>query len=177
MVIGFKSAGKSTLSPMLAEQINFSFDDLDRRLMEKASLDLGERIEVREVFRRLGADRFRQMERELLAEALEETELVLALGGGAALDDAAPDMLRGSCVVYLRVPEDDLFNRIERKGWPAFLDGESEPRQALRKLLGERLPRYESLADVIVDVSDLNTPARNGELVYKCVQEWMEARK
>lgn len=177
VVIGFKGAGKSTLSPLLAEQMGFSFDDLDRRVMEKASALLGERIEVRDAFRRLGAASFREMECELLAGALEEDELVLALGGGAALDAAAPDLLRECCVVYLRVPEDELISRIERDGWPAYLDGEPDPREALRRLLGERLPHYESLADVVVDVSDSNTPAGSAELVYKCVQEWMEAHK
>ena len=177
VVIGFKGAGKSTLSPLLAERMGFSFDDLDRRVMERASEALGERVEVRDAYRRLGADRFREIERELLAGALEEEDLVLALGGGAALDSAAPDLLRACCVVYLRVPGDDPISRIERNGWPAYLDGEPDPREALRRLLKERLPRYESLADVIVDVSDSNTPVKGAELVFECVREWMEARE
>ena len=177
VVIGFKGAGKSTLSPLLAEHMSYSFDDLDRRVMEKASAELGERVEVRDAFRRLGAASFREMECDLLAGTLEEDNLVLALGGGAALDAAAPELLRASCVVYLRVPEADLISRIECNGWPAYLDGESDPRGALRQLLKERLPRYESLADVIVDVSNSNTPAGGAELVYNCVQPWMEARR
>ena len=177
VVIGFKGAGKSTVGSLLAEQIGFSFDDLDRRLREATSRELGEEVDVREAFRRLGDARFREIERRLLAEALEEDRLVLALGGGAALDLTAPDLVRGGCVVYLRVPEEDLVSRIRRRGWPAYLDGEADPEAALRRLLNERLPRYEEMADLIIDTSDRITAAEGAEMASKRVMEWMKSRE
>ena len=85
VIIGFKSAGKSTIGPLLAERVGFSFDDLDRRLMEAVAQEAGETREVRGAYRRLGAERFREMERRLLAEAVKEHRLILSLGGGAAV--------------------------------------------------------------------------------------------
>ncbi len=182
VVVGFKGAGKSTLGPLLAERMGFVFDDLDRRLAEAASGELGERVNVREAFRRMGAERFRGMERRLLAEALAGDRLVLSLGGGAALDEAAASAaasaaaLRGQCVVYLRVPEENLVRRIREGGWPAYLDGAGDPEAALRELLQERLPRYEAMADLIVDNPDGEAPGAGAARAAKKVAEWMKAR-
>lgn len=177
VVVGFKGAGKSTLGPLLAEQMDFAFDDLDRRLAEAASSEFGEKVDVREAFRRLGAERFRGMERRLLAEALSGDRLVLSLGGGAALDEsAAPEALRGQCVVYLRVPDLHLVRRIREGGWPAYLDGSGDPEAALRELLAERLPRYEAMADVIVDNPDGAAPGEGASRAAEKVAGWMKAR-
>lgn len=157
--MGFKGAGKSTIGPLLAERLGYAFDDLDRRIEAAGAEILGERATFREVFRRLGEEAFRALERRLLGAALEEEKLVLALGGGAALHDAAPDQLRGHLVVYIRVAAEALLRRIEAEGWPAYLDGEAEPAQALRKMMEERLPRYEALADIVVDNPDGADPA------------------
>jgi shikimate kinase len=178
IVVGFKGAGKSTLGPLLAEGLGFAFDDLDRRLAEAASGELGEKVDVREAFRRLGAERFRGLERRLLAEALAgDRLLVLSLGGGAALGEPeAPEALRGQCVVYLRVPEDHLIRRVREGGWPAYLDDSGDPEAALRELLAERLPRYEAMADVIVDNPDGAAPGEGAAGAAGKVAEWMKAR-
>ncbi len=177
VVIGFKSAGKSTLGPLLAERIGFRFDDLDWRMKGAASRELGEDVDVRQAFRRLGAERFREMEANLLAEALSEENLVLSLGGGAVLAPAARELVEGCCVVYIRVPEEDLVRRVRSGGWPAYLDGEADPEAELRRLLAERLPWYEEVADVVVDNPDGEKPSRGASLAFEEVVEWMKSRK
>jgi shikimate kinase len=177
VIIGFKSAGKSTIGPLLAERVGFSFDDLDRRLMEAVAQEAGETLDVRGAYRRLGAERFREMERRLLAEAVKEHRLILSLGGGAALGPSAPDLVRESYVIYIRVPGDELVRRIEAGGWPAYLDGEPNPEAALRRMLGERLPRYEEMADLIIDNPDGESPAKGAEAAATRVLEWMKSRQ
>jgi shikimate kinase len=177
VIIGFKSAGKSTIGPHLAGRIGFSFDDLDRRLAEAASGELGEPVDFREAFRRLGEARFRELERGLLRKAMTEDGLVLSLGGGAPLDAAAPGLVQGHCVVYIRVPEEDLVGRVRSGGWPAYLEGEPDPENALRLLLRERLTRYEEMADVVIDNPDGGQPSRSAEAGARQVQEWMKARR
>ncbi|MEE9241024.1 MAG: shikimate kinase [bacterium] len=177
VVIGFKSAGKSTVGACLAEQIGYSFDDLDRRLSEKASLELGKSVDFREAFRLLGEARFRELESSLLREAMAEDGLVLSLGGGAPLDQAAPGLVEGHCVVYIRAPEEDLVRRTRAGGWPAYLEGEPDPESALRRLLRERIPRYEAMADVVIDNPDDDPPSRSAEAGARQVQEWMKARR
>ncbi len=177
VVIGFKGAGKSTVGPFIADKIGYSFDDLDRRLSEKASLELGEPVDFREAFRRLGEARFRELESSLLREAMSEDGLVLSLGGGAPLHVEAPGLFQGHCVVYLRVPENTLARRIRAGGWPAYLEREPDPERALRDLLRERIPRYEAVADVVIENPDDGQPSRRAEEAARLVKKWMKARR
>ena len=170
VLIGFKGAGKTTVGPLLAARLGLPFDDLDRRVEAAARERIGEAVSSREAFRRLGAEGFRALEQRLLAEALAGEEMVLALGGGAPLDPGAS--LAGHCVVYLRVPADDLVRRVRAGGWPAYLDGEPDPEAALRRLLAERLPRYERLAGVAVENPDGADPAEAAAQAERGVRAW-----
>lgn len=175
VLIGFKGAGKTTVGPLLAARLGLPFDDLDRRIEAAARERVGEGLGFREAYRRLGAEGFRELERELLAEALAGEEMVLALGGGAPLDPRAS--LEGHCVVYLRVPADDLVRRVRAGGWPAYLDGEPDKEAALRRLLAERLPRYEGLAGVAVENPDGTAPAEAAARAERGVRGWRDRRR
>jgi len=175
VIIGLKSAGKSTLGPMVAERVGFSFDDLDHRLLETIAKEVGEFLDIRRAYRRLGADLFRKMERKILAEVVKEDRLVLSLGGGALLGPSAPDLVRESYVIYIRVPKDDLLRRIKAGGWPAYLDGEPDPEVALRRILGGRHPRYEKMADLIVDNPDGGIPLKIAEEASTHILEWIKS--
>lgn len=177
IIIGFKSAGKTTLGPLIAENLGFGFDDLDRRLAEKASDELGENVDFREAFRKLGEGRFRELERALLKEAIQEDCLVLSVGGGTPLDCVASRGPGRNCVVYIRVPERDLINRIRSGGWPAYLEKEEDPEGSLRRLLLERIPKYEKVADMVVDNPDSACPAHGAEEVAGRIREWMNGQR
>lgn len=176
VLLGLKGAGKTTVGPLLAERLGFRFDDLDRRIERAGAERLGEALTFREVFRRMGEEAFRAMERELLGEALAEEGLLLALGGGAGLDPASAEMLRAHCVVLLRAPEADLLRRIREGGWPAYLDGESDPEEAMRALLARRLPRYAEMADVVVENPDGAAPEGVAREAAERVRERLRVR-
>jgi shikimate kinase len=177
VIVGFKGAGKSTLGPRLARNLEFSFSDLDHRLAEASSQELGQKTDVRGAFRLLGERRFRELEQSLLKEAMKENKLLLSLGGGAALDPASSEWLRGHCVIYVQVPGNDLVRRIASREWPAYLDGEADPEAALRRRLDERLPRYRELADLIVENPDGVSPADAVKAVAGRVLEWIDAHR
>lgn len=177
VLIGFKGAGKTTVGPLLASRLGLPFDDLDRRVEAAAEARLGEKAGFREAFRRLGGEAFRALERTLLAGALAEGEMVLALGGGAPLDPAARASLEGHCVVYLRVPEEDLVRRVREDGWPAYLDAEADKEGALRGVLAARLPRYERLAGVVVENPDGRDPAEAAAEAERGVRSWLDQRR
>ncbi len=81
---------------------------------------------------------------------------MLSLGGGAVLDPATRDLLRGHRVVFLRV---GLAEAVKRVGL-----GSSRPlllgnvRSRIKALLDERTPVYESVATLTVD-TDGKDPA------------------
>ena len=151
VLIGFKGCGKSTIGPLLAEKMGFSFHDLDHLIEQRHFEETGERLGFREVFRARGEDSFRAMENQLLREQLGRKDLVLALGGGTPMAPDAGSLLAPRCVVYLRVPENEIIERVRADGWPAYIENEADPEEALRLLFKKRVPRYEELAKLVVE--------------------------
>ena len=150
VLIGFKGCGKSTIGPLLAEKMRFSFHDLDHLIEQRHFEETRERLGFREVFRSRGEESFRAMENHLLSEQLGQPNLVLALGGGTPMVPGVDSLLAPHCVIYLRVPENDIVERVRADGWPAYIENEADPEEALRLLFKKRVPRYEELAKLIV---------------------------
>ena len=74
---GFMATGKSTVGPLVAQQLGLPFVDLDERI----SLQAGRSVPA--IFQANGEAGFRRLERETLLAALAEGQpMVLALGGG-----------------------------------------------------------------------------------------------
>ena len=151
VLIGFKGCGKSTIGPLLAEKMKVSFHDLDNLIEQRHFEETGERLEFREVFRARGEKSFRTLENHLLHEQLGQEDIVLALGGGTPVAPDVDSLLASHCVVYLLVPENDLIERVRVDGWPAYLENEADPEEALRLLFKKRVPRYEELATLSVE--------------------------
>lgn len=151
MLIGFKGCGKSTIGPLLAGEVGFSFQDLDHLIEQRHFEETGVRLGFREVFRTRGEESFRAMENHLLREQLGKANLVLALGGGTPMAPGVDSLLDSHCVVYIQAPVDDIIERVRADGWPAYLENEADPEEALRQLFKKRVPRYEELAKLIVE--------------------------
>ncbi|MBJ7358256.1 MAG: shikimate kinase [Nocardioides sp.] len=143
-------AGKSTVGALLAEAWGVPARDTD------ADVEALEGRSISDVFVDSGEAHFRDLERKAVAEALAAHEGVLSLGGGAVLDPATRDLLRGHRVVFLRV---GLAEAVKRVGL-----GSSRPlllgnvRSRIKALLDERTPVYESVATLTVD-TDGKDPA------------------
>ena len=151
VLIGFKGCGKSTIGPLLADKLGFSFHDLDHLIEQRHFEETGERLGFREVFRTRGEESFRAMENHLLREQLGQANVVLALGGGTPMTPGVSSLLAPHCVVYLQVPENEIIERVRADGWPAYLENEADPEEALRLLFKKRVPRYEELAKLGVE--------------------------
>jgi shikimate kinase len=90
-LIGFMGSGKSAVGRLLADELGWSFADIDEDI-EKA-----QGISIAEIFDTRGEPEFRGMEQEALRNRVREIEcgrpMVLALGGGAFVDPANRKLL------------------------------------------------------------------------------------
>jgi shikimate kinase len=77
VLTGFMGAGKSTVGPLLADRLGWTFIDADDIIQSEAELTIAE------LFARHGEPAFRQREHETIARLAAGDRLVLALGGGA----------------------------------------------------------------------------------------------
>ncbi|MBW3663978.1 MAG: shikimate kinase [Actinobacteria bacterium] len=137
-------SGKTTVADLVASRIGREVIDTDAEVEAAAGRSISE------IFATEGESRFRELERDLVAEACIRTDVVIALGGGAVLDDRNVEMLRKSAwIVLLDAPVEVLAERVANAtGRPLLHAG-----AALADIWEEREARYRSTADATVDAT------------------------
>jgi shikimate kinase / 3-dehydroquinate synthase len=147
--IGFMGAGKST-ALAAARSAGLPTTEIDE-LMEEA---FGKPI--RRAFEEDGEEAFRQREAEVVGLLLEEADGgAIALGGGSVLSERVRAALGRHVVVWLQVDARESWQRIARSDRPLASSAED-----VERLLAERQPFYESLADAIVPPGDRGLVSR-----------------
>jgi shikimate kinase / 3-dehydroquinate synthase len=147
--IGFMGAGKST-ALAAAREAGLETIEIDE-LMER---DLG--MPIAEAFEREGEEAFRARETEVVGSLLEEADGgAIALGGGSVLSERVRDALARHTVIWLQVDAAEAWRRIARSNRPLARSAED-----VGRLLSERLPFYEQLADAIITSGDRDAIAR-----------------
>lgn len=100
VLTGFMGSGKSTVGPLVAERLGWSFLDVDNVIEAEAGCTIAE------LFARHGEPAFRDREHATIARLAAGDKLVLALGGGAIERDATRELLLtgpGTLLVHLEV--------------------------------------------------------------------------
>jgi shikimate kinase/3-dehydroquinate synthase len=147
--IGFMGAGKST-ALAAAREAGLETTEIDD-LMEAA---FG--MPIREAFETQGEGAFREREAEVVGSLLEEADGgAIALGGGSVLLERVRAALDRHIVVWLEVGAEEAWRRIGGSDRP-LATGEED----VERLLAERLPRYEELADVVLPMGDRGVVGR-----------------
>lgn len=115
VLVGFMGAGKTSVGQALAARLSWSFEDLDRRI------ELREGKTIAEIFRDSGEAAFRNAERKGLSELLEELRSgprrVIALGGGAFIQQSNFELIRAAKIptIFLDAEVDELWRRCRRE--------------------------------------------------------------
>lgn len=107
-LIGIRGVGKSTLGPLLAENLGISFVELNREIEKEAGLA------VSEIFALYGQHGYRVLERRCIERVvLEYPRVVLATGGGIVAEAANYELLLSSFfTVWLRARPQVMFERV-----------------------------------------------------------------
>src|SRR5208283_2822885 len=87
VLTGFMGSGKTTIGPLLARRLGWSFVDADDAIEAESGCT------IPELFRRHGETAFRERERAAIARLAGGDGLILALGGGAIEDAATRSLL------------------------------------------------------------------------------------
>jgi shikimate kinase/3-dehydroquinate synthase len=147
--IGFMGAGKST-ALAAARRAGMETTEIDE-LMER---EFGKPI--RQAFEEDGEEAFRAREAEVVGALLEEAdEEAIALGGGSILSERVRKALKRHVVVWLQIDGAEAWRRIEGTERP-LATSEAD----VERLLAERLPFYEELADAVVPMADKSVVER-----------------
>jgi shikimate kinase len=104
---GFMGVGKTSVGQDLAEKLNMDFFDTDSLIEKK------EGAEIPEIFEKKGEPYFRKVEEEVVLENLNKRNAVIALGGGAFLNQKIRDVAKDSFVICLSMSLNAFLNRLE----------------------------------------------------------------
>jgi shikimate kinase len=128
-------SGKTVVGALVAQRSGTAFHDLDLMVENEAGMA------VSDIFAIHSEAVFRALESRLLPKALQP-ETVVALGGGAAVDDSNWKLIRErATTVYLEASFETIWGRIgHQANRPLFF---GHPRDEIEVLMNRRRPRYE----------------------------------
>jgi shikimate kinase len=156
VVVGPPGAGKTTIGQAVAELLGVPFLDTDAVIEARAGKP------IPEIFFDEGEDHFRVLEQAAVVDSLDSFAGVLALGGGAILNEATRTALQEHTVVFLSVELADAVKRVGLGAGRPLLA--VNPRATLKYLMDQRRPHYASVATHTVKTDGRTPQEVAGEL-------------
>lgn len=145
-IIGFMGTGKTTVSSALSKITGFKEIDVDAYIVEKAKMSISE------IFEKYGEEYFRNLETESLREIANNKNQIISCGGGAVLKDENVDILKNSgTIVLLTATPETIFDRVKDHTHRPILNNDMSLSH-VKSLMEKREPRYQSVADIKVNV-------------------------
>ncbi|MGW6143160.1 shikimate kinase [Streptomyces sp. NPDC055144] len=164
VLVGPMGVGKSTVGELLAEWLGCPYRDTD------ADIVAAQGRPIADIFVDEGEPHFRELERQAVHAAVAEHTGVLALGGGAILDESTRALLAPHPVVYLSMDVEEAVKRTGLNTARPLLA--VNPRRQWRELMEARRHLYTEVARVVVPTDD-----RTPEEVARAVLDALELKK
>ncbi len=110
-LVGFMASGKTTIGRLLADELGWTFVDLDQ------DIETAQGTSIARIFDARGEEEFRKIEQEALQKRVSEVvrarPMVIALGGGAFAQEANLDLLdKNGVTIWLDCPLDKVQARV-----------------------------------------------------------------
>lgn len=155
-LIGFMGSGKSYTGIRLAQQLEYSFVDLDHLIEDQQGKSIDE------IFSTLGENEFRQIERDALHSLKGKEHLVIACGGGTpCFFDNMDWMKNNGTTIFLDLPpkilEKRLLNGMEHRPLIKNLNKTGELISYIESKIAQRRPFYQQ-ADIIFNPDNESLP-------------------
>ncbi|WP_030769625.1 shikimate kinase [Streptomyces sp. NRRL F-2664] len=161
VLVGPMGSGKSTVGALLAARLGVPYRDTD------ADIVTAQGRPISDIFVDEGEPYFRELERQAVAAAVAEHTGVLALGGGAVLDEGTRALLAGRPVAYLSMDVEEAVRRVGLGAARPLLA--VNPRRQWRELMEARRPLYTEVARVVVATDD-RTPEEVAQAVLDALE-------
>jgi shikimate kinase len=152
-LVGFMGCGKSTIGRALADELGWSFFDIDAEIESHAGSS------INEIFDTQGEPMFRVLEAAALVKRVKAVQSghpqVIALGGGALMRDENFELIANNgVIVWLDAPFELIEKRVAAESHRPLARDPGK----LRELFDDRSPRY-ALADFRVEAPEEETIA------------------
>lgn len=146
-------AGKTATGKALARLAQSKFLDLDEEIESQSHLS------INEIFQKKGEPFFRAEEKRLLSEAAQQTDTVVATGGGIVLNPENIEKMRATGrIIYLAASFNSLWERVQGKKDRPLLSV-SDPQTVFYQLFQARRPLYEAACYGRIETEGLSPEA------------------
>lgn len=162
VLCGMPGSGKTVTAVALEKLTGKKSVDTDALIVETHG-------NIAEIFAKFGEEYFRTTETETCKNLADSNDLIIATGGGCVLREINVNYLkRNGVIFYLRAQKQTILNRIAGNCDRPLLLGDVESRT--EKLIKERSPIYERVADFVIDTDGLS-PQQTAEIIVKTLKE------
>jgi shikimate kinase len=153
-------SGKTAVGRQLSKLLERPFYDSDAEIERRTGVD------IPYIFEREGEAGFRQREREAIEHLTGIEGIVLATGGGAVLLPENRRCLSGrGWVIYLETSVAQQAERVKLGRGRPLLSDSVDPAVKLARLIGERAPLYQEIADVTITTNSRKVRAVAEEIL------------
>ncbi len=145
VLTGYRGTGKTEIGKQLAQVYSVPFIDTDALIEQRSGRS------IPDIFHEEGEERFRAIEREVIA-SLPPDGAVIGTGGGAVVDPANMERLRrDSTLVLLYADIDTIEKRVSRSSRPPLTN--LPLREEIAEMMDRRRQHYPASADICLDTS------------------------
>lgn len=161
VLIGFMGTGKSVVGKRLAKQLNMKFISTDDIVEDR------EKRPITEIFVKSGEPYFRKIEKEVVREAANLENVVIAAGGGVVMDEEnMANLKKNGVIICLDAAPDIIYERVKRYKHRPLLNV-ADPVAKIRELMASRAPFY-AKADYQMDTSGKTVEEVAKEIINRC---------
>ena len=109
VLTGMMGVGKSTIGRLLAKRLKVKFIDVDK------VIERNEKKSIKRIFNENGEVYFRKLEEKITSKILKSNKKVIALGGGAFMNNEIREKILRSCISFwLKVDLNKLIKRYKK---------------------------------------------------------------
>jgi shikimate kinase len=144
-LIGLPGSGKSTIGADLSQLLHYKLIDTDEEICKK------ENSSIDDIFKALGENSFREIERKILNEVIRNDNSIISTGGGTpCFYDNMEIINRTGISIFLNIPLEEISSRLlvhANKNRPLIIDKSPEQlMEFLKDKMKERSPFYKKAA-------------------------------
>jgi shikimate dehydrogenase len=151
VLTGFRGAGKTEIGRILASRLNIPFIDTDDLIETRTGRS------IPDIFHDEGEERFRSIERQVIA-SLPLADVIVSTGGGVVCDPKNMEYLRrDSTVVLLFADIDTIEKRLMKKPRPPLTG--LTLHEEIAAMMDRRRKNYYASSDFCMDTSETSPDA------------------
>lgn len=160
MLVGFMGAGKSTIGELISRMLNLEFIDTDREIEKELGMPISD------IFKTAGEKAFREIETTILKKVQGKSGTIVACGGGIILNEENRKILKeNTFVIWLKCPLAICLERSDNGKRPLL--NNPDVLSFAGKLLGEREPFYNEVADMVIETNGAYTQSIAEDIVRR----------